>query len=111
MNKSEQLYIEIGKSITDARAGNMFGWKCFKYEKKPFLFFDKNSEQAMVFKLDKDSLIDVLDLQGAEVFNPGDKGKPMKNWALVPVKHSNLWKELALKACQNIIKEVKNGKR
>lgn len=111
MNKAAELYTEIGSSIVDAKASNMFGWKCFKYQNKPFLFFDKNSEQAMVFKLPKDQLIDALDLQGAEIFNPGDKGKPMKNWAVVPFKHSKLWKEFALAAYENIVTEIKNGKR
>ena len=111
MNNAKNLYYEIGESISDAKVGNMFGWECFKYQNKPFIYFDKNSEQAIVFKLDKDSLTDALGLQGAEIFNPGDKGKPMKNWAVIPFIHSNRWKELSLKSYQNIVKEVKNGKR
>jgi hypothetical protein len=111
MNKAEQLYVEIGESIAGAKTGNMFGWKCFKYQNKPFLFFDKNSHEAMVFKLDKDAVPDALRLEGAATFNPGNKGAPMKNWAVVPFRHRSLWKELALKAFEEICNEVKNGKR
>lgn len=111
MAEVESLFSEIGNSIPGAKRGNMFGWQCFKYQKKPFVFFDKNSEQAIVFKLDQNSLMDALDLEGAEIFNPGEKGKPMKNWAVVPVTHSHLWQELAWKAFENIVKEVNHGKR
>ncbi|HET8860966.1 hypothetical protein [Marivirga sp.] len=111
MNEAEQLYTEIGESMEDVKSGNMFGWKSFTYKRKPFLFFDKNSEQAVVFKVETDKLISTLDLAGTEIFNPGDKGKPMKNWVVVPIKHNYLWKDLALSAYENIIREVNHGKR
>jgi hypothetical protein len=111
MNKAEQLYTEIGESIKDAKAGNMFGWKCFKIGKKPFLFFDKNSENAMVFKLGKKGINDALSLRGCEIFNPGDKGKPMNNWATVPYEYKEYWKAFALKSYELILRELKNAKR
>lgn len=111
MPTAEELYLEIGASTGNAKAGNMFGWRCFKYRNKPFLFFDEHSQQAMVFKLGPDSLAAALSLPGAGVFNPGGKGKPMKNWAVVPVAHSPLWRELALQAYQHIVQEVQDGAR
>ncbi len=110
MNNAEQRYTTIGESLADAQAGIMFGWQCYTYKRKPFLFFDKNSGQAMVFKLDPDSLIDAMSLSGADIFNPGDKGKPMKNWVVVPLQHHLLWEELALKAFENIMNELAYGK-
>lgn len=111
MEKAYELYVEIGATMSDAKAGNMFGWQCIKYKNKPFLFFDKKSESAMIFKLDKDSIIDALDISGSETFNPGDKGKPMKNWVLLPFKQRGIWKDYALKSYHHILKEVENGKR
>lgn len=110
MNTAENLYKTICENLEDTQASNMFGWKCYTYKRKPFLFFDKKSRQAIVFKLDRDSLMDVMSLPGADVFNPGDKGKPMKNWVVVPFRHYQLWKELALKAYENILNEVAHGK-
>jgi hypothetical protein len=108
MNSSEIVYNEIGVSFVDAKPSNMFGWKCYKYKNKPFLFFDKNTEEAMVFKLKADEIENILQLPSTSIFNPGDKGKPMKNWVTVPFIHHKIWQELAMASYEYICKEVNN---
>lgn len=110
MTDAAKLFYEIGNQIPEVKAGNMFGWPCFKFQRKPFLFFDKNSEDAMVFKVNSEDLQTVLAMEGASIFNPGDKGKPMKNWVVVPFAHHSLWLELAIKSYEHIQKEVNYGK-
>jgi hypothetical protein len=110
MENSFEEYSNIGQKFLEAKSGNMFGWRCFKYKNKPFLFFDENSKNAMVFKLDKDSLFDALNLIGVEIFNPGDKGKPMKNWAVIPYRYLHVWEKFALKSYELILKEIEHGK-
>jgi hypothetical protein len=100
--------------IPDAKKGAMFGWECYKCGTKPFIFFDRNTEDGAAFKLSGEVYNEALNLPNAEVFNPGDKGKPMKNWVVVPYAQRAHWQRLALFAFEEVLKEPiklkKNGK-
>jgi hypothetical protein len=57
------------------------------------------SEDAMVFKLeDPEAHADALALDGAHLFDPGGRGRPFKEWVVVPAAHAGLWPELAATA-------------
>jgi len=57
------------------------------------------SEEAMVFKLeDPESLAAALDLAGAHLFDPSGKGRPFKQWVVVPPTHAARWSGLAAQA-------------
>jgi hypothetical protein len=72
---------------------------------KPFVFFDRNTEDAAAFKLSGHLHTEALKLEGAEIFNPGDKGKPMQNWINVPYQHKHKWAEFAFAAFEEALKQ------
>jgi hypothetical protein len=39
-----------------------------------------------------------LALDGAHLFDPGERGRPMKEWVAVPEKHAKRWAQLAEQA-------------
>jgi hypothetical protein len=54
------------------------------------------AEDAMVFKLaDADARGHALTLDGAHLFDPGGRGRPMKVWVVVPPAHAARWLALA----------------
>jgi TfoX/Sxy family transcriptional regulator of competence genes len=41
---------------------------------------------------------EALALEGAALFDPGERGRPFKEWVAVPAAHADRWPELADKA-------------
>ena len=57
------------------------------------------AEDAMVFKLtDDDARGRALALDGAHLFDPGRRGRPMKEWVVVTPAHAASWPGLAAEA-------------
>jgi hypothetical protein len=57
------------------------------------------SEAAMVFKLpDPDAHAAALGLDGAHLFDPGGRGRPFREWVVVPAAHADDWHRLAEQA-------------
>jgi len=57
------------------------------------------SEDAMVFKLeDPAAHAEALALEGAHLFDPGSRGRPFKEWVVVPPALASHWPALAEKA-------------
>jgi hypothetical protein len=53
-------------------------------------------EDAMVFKLTGSAAhARALTLEGAHLFDPGGRGRPFKEWVVVPPVHAERWPELA----------------
>jgi len=100
MTKEEQFFIEIGEQISNAIIGNLFGKPCFKLNKKAFICFFKNE---MVFKLLDKTHSEALSLDGAQLFDPSGKNRPMKQWVQVPFDYKDMWLEFA-KASADAIK-------
>ena len=96
MNAAE-TYEQIGLSITGAASSQMFGKPCFKIEGKAFACF---FQEAMVFKLTGTVRENAQQLEGALLFDPSGKGRPMKEWIQVPFTHKDKWPELAQAAAQ-----------
>lgn len=93
------IYEEIGQSIADAASSQMFGKPCFKIEGKAFACF---FQEAMVFKLTGTVRENAQQLEGALLFDPSGKGRPMKEWIQVPFAHKDKWPELAQAAAQYV---------
>jgi hypothetical protein len=56
-------------------------------------------EDAMAFKLtDVATHADALALTGAHLFDPSGKGRPFKEWVVVPPAHTAKWPALAERA-------------
>jgi hypothetical protein len=90
--KEEDVYLAAGKRIKGAEESQMFGKPCFKVNGKAFVSF---FEKAMVFKLSGKEHENALKLQGAKLFDPSAKGRPMKEWVQVPYVHAEKWGSLS----------------
>ena len=77
-------------------SGKMFGMPCLKNSNgKAFAGF---IEGEMVFKLGGASHAEALALAGARLFDPSERGRPMKEWVVVPMEHASRWLEFAREA-------------
>jgi hypothetical protein len=56
-------------------------------------------KETMAFKLPAAAeRKEALGLDGAALFDPGERGRPFKEWVAVPFAHADRWPELADKA-------------
>lgn len=94
MSATAQYRAAAGQ-IAGATESQMFGKPCFKIEGKAFACF---FAECMVFKLGGESHSRALALEGAMLFDPSGKGRPMKAWVQVPAAHAALWPALAREA-------------
>ncbi len=92
MGNEESHYILVGQKIKSAEQSKMFGKPCFKINAKAFVCFFQN---CMVFKLTGDEHQEALSLDGAVLFDPSGKKRPMKEWVQVPYHHKELWEKFA----------------
>ena len=80
-------------ATSSTTSGKMFGMPCLKNSNgKAFAGY---SEGTMVFKLGGTSHADALALSGARLFDPSKRGRPMKEWIVVPIEHVSRWPEFA----------------
>ena len=94
---AQTRYDEIVDDLTAQNAnvttGKMMGMPCVTRGGKMVAGFWRG---AMVFKLpDATERERALALDGAHLFDPGERGAPMKEWVVVPVEHAGRWPELA----------------
>ncbi len=101
MNKEEELYHKIGANLPGAEESQMFGKPCFKINTKAFICFFKD---CIVCKLSGDDHKKAIALEGAVLFDPSGKQRPMKEWVQVPYTHNAKWKKLALAAFEYVQK-------
>jgi len=99
MSDEEIAYLEIGNGIPGAQQSQMFGKPCFKINGKAFIAFFQN---CMVFKLSGESHAEALNLQGAQLFDPSGKKRPMKEWVQVPYAHKGKWTSFAKAAYEYV---------
>jgi hypothetical protein len=91
----EDLAEELAGS--GAVASQMFGMPTLKVSGKAFAGIPGSG--GMVFKLSADDVQASLRLTGAELFDPGGMGRPMREWVVVPSSHATRWPELGRAAC------------
>lgn len=100
--EEETLYVAIGNQIEGAEQSQMFGKPCFKINGKAFICFFQNE---MVFKLNGDCHKEALSLEGAQLFDPSGKKRPMKEWVQVPFQYRNQWEIFAKEAFEHVQKQ------
>lgn len=100
MSESEELYFSIGRGLKNSIQSQMFGKPCFKINGKAFICF---FQQEMVFKLNGETHTAALSLEGARLFDPSGKNRPMKEWVQVPFTHQQEWSMLARAAFNYVI--------
>jgi hypothetical protein len=80
----------------DVERSQMMGMPALKCRGKLWVGFWKDE---MVFKLvDPSEREEALALEGAHLFDPGERGRPMKEWISVPQTHEREWPKLAERA-------------
>jgi hypothetical protein len=80
----------------DVELSQMMGMPALKRGGKLWVGFWKGE---MVFKLvDQAEREQALALAGAHLFDPGERGRPMKEWVSVPRTHEREWPKLAERA-------------
>ena len=78
----------------------MMGMPCVKADGKLIAGWVA-SEGAMVFKLpDEQAHAAALGLEGAHLFDPGGRGRPFKEWVVVPPAHASEWQRLATQSLE-----------
>ena len=83
-------------ATTPTSSGKMFGMPSLKNANgKAFAGY---FEGTMVFKLGGASHAEALALSGASLFDPSERGRPMKEWVVVPIEHVSRWLEFARNA-------------
>lgn len=98
MKEQEQLYLEIGQKLKGEQS-QMFGKPCFKVNGKAFISFFQDD---MVFKLTGDVHKEALSLDGAQLFDPSGKKRPMKEWVQVPYEYKEYWPKFAKAATKYV---------
>src|SRR5713226_7109191 len=79
----------------EVELGQMMGMPAIKARGK-MIGGSAHSEGAMVFKLpDAAAREEALGLEGAHLFDPSERGRPMKEWVVVPPAHATEWPRLA----------------
>jgi hypothetical protein len=80
----------------DVELTQMMGMPALKRDGKLWVGFWKGE---MVFKLaDPAEREQALALEGAHLFDPGERDRPMKEWVVVPEKHAKRWPQLTEQA-------------
>jgi len=80
----------------DVELSQMMGMPALKRAGKLWVGFWKGE---MVFKLvDSAERERALAFEGARLFDPGERDRPMKEWVVVPEVHANEWPNLAERA-------------
>jgi hypothetical protein len=91
----EELCDDLLARNGDLERTKMMGMPSLKRNGKLVAGFTA-AEDAMVFKLsDAGARGRALGLDGAHLFDPGGRGRPMKEWVVVPPAHAVRWAELA----------------
>ena len=94
----EELVDDLCARHDDVEPSQMMGMPCVKRSGKMVAGFTR-SEGAMVFKLsDPAAHAEALALEGAHLFDPSGKGRPFKEWVVVPNAHASEWPRLAEQA-------------
>lgn len=99
---AQARYDEICDDLVARNPGTqlsqMMGMPCVKADGKLIVGWVA-SEGAMVFKLpDEKAHATALGLEGSHLFDPGGKGRPFKEWVVVPAAHAADWARLAEQA-------------
>lgn len=99
MTQAHELYLSIGQHLPKAVESQLFGKSCFKVNGKPFVSF---FQETMVFKLNGEVHQEALALEGAHLFDPSSKNRPMKEWVQVPYAYHEKWERFAQEAMKYV---------
>ena len=84
-----------GDVVAGAAESVAFGAPCFKLNGKVFCWLYKGE---IVCKLDPEGVAEALTCEGARLFDPSGKGRPMKAWVQIPIEYADEWADWAQRA-------------
>jgi len=88
-------FVAAGNVVSGAVESVAFGAPCFKLDTKVFCWF---SGGEIVCRLDPEGVAEALTCEGARLFDPSGRGKPMKAWVQIPFDHAHEWADWAQRA-------------
>ncbi len=96
----ESRYLDIVDAITtwhpECRAGKVFSMPCVKRSGRVVFGL---SRTGMVFKLtDPEVHARALAVDGAHLFDPSGRGRPFRQWVVVPPEQADEWEPLDAEA-------------
>ena len=97
------LFDSLPEGLPRARAGSMFGYPSLNIGRKPFAFWNADTNGHAAFKLPADLREDLLLRDGFDLFDPAGKGRPMKAWVQVSVSRAGEWPALARAAYEKLL--------
>lgn len=94
----DEICDDMAAQHAEVKLGQMMGMPCLKADGKMIGGFWRQ-EEAMVFKLPGErEHAAALRLEGAHLFDPGGRGRPFREWVVVPAAHAAEWPRLAEQA-------------
>jgi len=93
------IFERLTRHFDDAEPKQMFGKKCLSFGGKAFLAIQGD---RVVFKLPEDAVKKALAIEGAKLWDPSGKGRPMREWVAVPAAASFKPMSLANKAYEHL---------
>ena len=84
-----------GDVVSGAVESVAFGAPCFKLNGKVFCWFFVGE---IVCRLDPEGVAEALTCEGARLFDPSGKGRPMKAWVQIPFEYADEWPDWAQRA-------------
>ena len=99
----DEIAHELAFKDGDVALSKMFGMPCIKVNGKAFAGLHHGE---MVFKLTGSAHAQALGLDGAQLFDPGHMGRPMKEWVQVPFAHADQWETFAERALEYVGKRL-----
>lgn len=95
MISASESFAKLAASLPGTEQKAIFGKPSITLAGKHFACF---FQDCMVFKLRGEDHVEAMTLEGAQLFDPSGKHRPMKEWVQVPYAHKDRWAGLAERA-------------
>ena len=109
-NNTKALFDQIARDLAlrydGVSTGKIFGTPCIKTHGKAFAAF---SEDAIALKLASDDHRVALALDGARLWDPSGKQRPMKEWVHIPFENAHAWTNTAEQALRYVEQQRLHG--
>ncbi len=95
----DQIGCDLAVSYAGVTTGQIFGKACIKTHGKALAAFFQGD---IALKLAGDDHRAALALDGAQLWDPSGKHRPMKEWVQIPFACAQLWPDLAAQALKYV---------
>jgi hypothetical protein len=109
MSEQEKLFQSVSGKLAGAELSQMFGKPCIKLNGKAACCFFQEELVVKIGTKDASSLLKKY--EGAQLFDPSGKKRPMKDWLQVPFDYKKDWEKLARQAAGFVEENEKPAKK